>query len=214
MVLPALALGAALLGPFWNKPFTIDDPFFLAQARHVLDEPLNPMDFEFFWMSQRFRVKHLAVNGPTLAYVLAPVAWLGAPEWAAHATVFAFLALGLVCFVALARRLGLEPDEAGWAAALLVSTPAVLGMAGTIMPDVPAMAVGVWALERCAAYRDEGRWQQGVAASLLIVLAATFRVHTVLLAGVGAALLIGEPLLARARSIGWLRLWPVGAGAA
>ena len=40
--MPAILLGAALLAPFWDKPYTIDDPFFLEQARQVLADPLHP----------------------------------------------------------------------------------------------------------------------------------------------------------------------------
>ena len=164
--MPAILLGAALLAPFWDKPYTIDDPFFLEQARQVLADPLHPNDFEFTWVGETWSVAEIAVSGPGMAYLLAPVVRAGAPEPLAHLLGFALLALAAVALCSLSARLGATPEETTGAALLLVSRPAVLVMSGTVMPDVPGMALGLWGVERCAAFRERGHWWQGLAGAV------------------------------------------------
>ena len=49
LAVPAIVVASLLLLPFLNKPFTIDDPLFLREARHALVDPLHPADFEQVW---------------------------------------------------------------------------------------------------------------------------------------------------------------------
>ncbi len=46
---PALLLATVCLLPFLNKPFLIDDPWFLTIAKQVVKHPEHPMDFEICW---------------------------------------------------------------------------------------------------------------------------------------------------------------------
>ena len=48
---PAIFVASLLLLPVLNRPFTIDDPLFLREARHALADPLHPADFEQVWNS-------------------------------------------------------------------------------------------------------------------------------------------------------------------
>ena len=91
-----------------------------------------------------------------------------------------------------ALRLGLDLTQARYAALLTAACPAVLGMAGTVMPDVPAMLLTILGVERIVAWRDEHKWQQAAAATGWLTLAALTRTHTILvLAGVFIFLLDG-----------------------
>ena len=165
---PAFLWIAVVCAVFSDKAFTIDDPFFLAQANQVLEEPLNPSGFDIVWGPKLGRASEVSPTGPGMAYILAPTAALGGREWVAHLTVFAFLAAGAWVAVAMARRLGATPNEARLVSLALVSVPTVLAMAGTAMPDVPAMAVGLLGLERTLAFRDGRRTTQGIAVSFAL----------------------------------------------
>jgi hypothetical protein len=46
LAVPALLWIAVLFVAYSDKAYTIDDPFFLAQAQQVLSEPLNPSGFD------------------------------------------------------------------------------------------------------------------------------------------------------------------------
>ncbi len=190
--LPALLLSLILLAPFFNKAFTIDDPVFLEEARHVLSDPLHPSAFEMVWRYQPERVSQLVPTGPVIAWLLAPSVMAGGSEWAAHAIELAMLWLGILATVSLARRFELTGPWPAVAGLLVVAMPTVLAMAGTAMPDVPAMAIGVAGLERLVAWRDERKWWQALLAALLLGLAPLTRPHLLPLLGVGAILLFGS----------------------
>ena len=73
---PAMVVASLLLLPFLNKPFTIDDPLFLREARHALVDPLHPADFEQVWNAgDRQKLSQYLLGGTLPAYVLAPVDW-------------------------------------------------------------------------------------------------------------------------------------------
>jgi hypothetical protein len=68
--------------------------------------------------------------------------------------------------------------------------PAVLAMAGTAMPDVAAMSLGVAGMERLLAWSQDRRAHQATLAAALLGLAALSRSHLGLLLPVGAVLLL------------------------
>ena len=190
---PALLLASMTLLPFAGKAFTTDDTFFLFSARHALVDPLHPSAFEMTWDRVPQRASQIAPTGPVMAWLLVPAVLAGGSETVAHLVSLAFLLLAILATVSLALRLG---SPAGWAAAagvLLVATPAVLGMAGTAMPDVPAMALGVVGIERLVAWRDEGRVSDGVLAALFLGVAPLARTHLIAALGVGLFFLAGTP---------------------
>lgn len=49
---PALLLAAVCLLPFLNKPFLVDDPYFLDMAKQIVQHPAHPMDFEICWIDR------------------------------------------------------------------------------------------------------------------------------------------------------------------
>jgi hypothetical protein len=199
---PALILAACLLLPFHDKAFTIDDPIFLLAARNAVADPLHPTAFDIAWHDAPERV------GPTFAlmsWLLVPAVLSDKPESVAHVIELLFFWLALLATVSLAIRLGSTPHWAMAAGLLLAATPVALGMAGTAMADLPAMALGVSGLERLVAWKQERRLHQALLAALLLGLAPFARPHTALLLGIGSLLLVGDFL----SSAGWRATKPV-----
>ena len=189
IALPAIALSVAVLLPFVGSAYTIDDTLFLREAEHMLRDPLHPTAFTMVWGEAPERFSTILSSGPVGAALLLPAVIHGGAEWIAHGMQIVMLALALLGTARLALRLGLEPQTARMATLVVACTPAVLGMAGTAMPDVAAMTFGVWAVERMYAFREEGRWHQGAAALVLLAVGVLTRAHLVLLAPIGALLL-------------------------
>jgi hypothetical protein len=203
-------VAALVLLPFLEKAFTTDDTFFLVQAKQVLKDPLQPTAFEMVWLDVPERASHIAPAGPAMAFLLAPVVAAGGVEWMGHLLQLVLLSGALIGTVALALRLGLARWWAGAAGLLVAVSPAVLGMAGTVMPDLAAMAFGVLGLERLIAWRQDRRLHAAVLAVLFLAIAALARSHLVILPAIGALLVAGEffePASWRERP--WARWMPV-----
>jgi len=199
---------------FAHKAYTIDDSYFLFQARHVLVDPVHPSAFDIQWFNRYGRASELSPTGPGMAYILTPVVALGAPEWAARVVMYLFLSLATVGLVRLGLRFGLTAGESVASTLLLISFPAVMGMAGTSMPDIPAMAMGLWAMERWVAFLANGRWLAGGLAALLMCMAILTRTHAVMLLAVCPILLgldqdPGTERLSIPASLRLRRLWPL-----
>lgn len=207
-----VVIAVLALAPFLDKAFTIDDPVFLLEARHALTDPLHPTAFSMVWNTEvPERVSAVVPSGPVAAWLLVPAAAAGGSERLAHAMQLLMLVLAAAALVSLALRLGLAP---GWAAAtgvLLVTTPVVLGMAGTAMPDVPAMALSILGLERLVAWRQEGGWRRAVPGAALLALAPLARSHLAVLLAFGPFIVGADLLLrpGRVRALARL-LWPFG----
>jgi hypothetical protein len=203
---PGALLAAILLLPFAGKAFTIDDTVFMRQAEWVLSDPLHPSALTMVWseIPRPLRLSQVMPTGPLMAWLLAPAAAAGGSEIVAHLIQILLLVVAVVEVAALALRLGFDDDVARLASLLLASTPAVLGMAGTAMPDVAAMTFALVGIERLCAWSDEGRVAQGVAAALALGLAPLARSHVALLLGL-APFLLERPW----RGSAWKRWWPV-----
>jgi len=213
--LPAFVVALAVLLPFHDKAFTIDDTLFLRQAQHALTDPLHPTAFEMVWseIPQPTRMSAIMPSGPLMAYLLVPCVLAGGEEWVGHLVQLLLFGLGIGATAALALRLDRSAAEAGTAALVLAVTPTALAMAGTCMPDIPAMAFGVLAIERLVAWRQDGRLHQAMAAAVALALAVLARSHLVLLCGVGAILLAGDAAsIRRWRELPWRRFLPLALG--
>ncbi len=188
--LPAVVIAIALLVPFLGAAFTVDDVTFLLQARHVLGDPWHPTAFDMVFHGERIRLSRNLVTGPVMAYMLVPAVLVGGKEWAAHILQIALLALAYLATASLALKLGASRMQAGFAALLVVGTPAVIGMAATAMPDVAAMAFSVAAVERLSEFHRHRRPSNALAAAMMLALAVLSRPHTLLIAGC-APLVVG-----------------------
>jgi 4-amino-4-deoxy-L-arabinose transferase-like glycosyltransferase len=183
----ALALAAVVLLPFLGKAYTIDDPVFLHEARALLSDPLHPAAFELVWSSERrLRASEFLPGGPVAPYLLVPLALAGWREWAGHLLMLVYFGIAILGTAALARRLGLSPWVQGAAALLAASAPAALGMAGTVMPDVPAMMFAVLGMERMVAWVETHRHRAAIAAAVFLAFAALTRINLLVLLAVAA----------------------------
>jgi hypothetical protein len=203
---PAMVVASLLLLPFLNKPFTIDDPLFLREARHALVDPLHPADFEQVWNAgDRLKLSQYLLGGTLPAYVLLPVVALGGREWMAHLYQLLLLSGFLIASVSVARRLGCDRRQANTVGLLIASNPVTLAMAATCMPDVMAMMFGMAGMDRLLLFREERRWGAGLSSGLLLAAAVLCRVSTAPLLLV-AALLLMPATWKRAAEC----LWPLG----
>jgi 4-amino-4-deoxy-L-arabinose transferase-like glycosyltransferase len=178
---PALLAIVLALSPFLDKAFTIDDTLFLRVAEHALVEPLAPMAFTYTWSDHSERMSELLANGPLGGYLLVPTVLAGGAEWVAHLTWWVLFALAVLATVSLALRIGLPALYAAFAGVLVATAPAVLALASTNMPDVPAMALATLGMERLFAWRKEQRWHQAAVAAVALALAPLARSQTLLL---------------------------------
>jgi hypothetical protein len=190
-----MLIAAILLLPFLNTPFTIDDPIYLNEARHVLADPLHPQAFDIVWSADfRLRASQILPGGIAAPYLLIPTAIAGYTEWAGHATELILLLAAIVVTAKTALRLGLDRDQARIAALLTATCPAVVPMAATVMPDIAALAFAIFGMERILIWSDVWRsgrnWHQAIAAACVLTLAALTRTHTLLLLAPAAVLLL------------------------
>ncbi len=207
---PAILVASLLLLPFLNKPFTIDDPLFLREAKHALVDPLHPADFEQVWNAgDRLKLSQYLLGGTLPAYVLSPVAALGGREWMAHLYQLLLLCGFLIASVSVALRLGCDRRQANTVGLLIASNPVTLAMAATCMPDVMAATFGMAGMDRLLLFREERRWGAGLASGLLLAAAVLCRASTAPLLLVAALLLM--PVTAKQAAE---RLWPLGIAAA
>jgi 4-amino-4-deoxy-L-arabinose transferase-like glycosyltransferase len=113
--------------------------------------------------------------------VLLPLALAGWQEWAGHLLILAYFGIAIVATVALARRFGLSPWAQQAAGLLTASAPVALGMAGTVMPDIPAMMFTALGMERFIAWTERHRWTAGISAAAFLALAVLTRINLLVL---------------------------------
>ncbi len=188
---PGMILAALVLAPFLNTPFTIDDPAFLIEARHALEDPLHPQAVDIVWTGDVWmRASHLFPGGVAVPFLLIPAVLSNHPETVGHLTQLLLLLLALHLTALIALRLGLDQRGATVAVLLTAATPAVLGMAGTVMPDIGAMAFTVLGIERLLAWREGRKWYQAAAVVVWLTLAILTRVHLLLILGAAFVFLL------------------------
>jgi hypothetical protein len=204
-------IAAAFLLPFLNKPFLIDDPYFLAMGRQIVHSPLRPMNFDVCWNIVPYCTKayELTPGNTLMGYALVPVVLSGTHEWMAHAMQILFVWVAVLAMSSLILRLGWSGEYAILGTLLLVSIPPLLPMASTSMPDVLALAVGLLGMEQLAAWKQERRWYQGALAGLALGLSGIARAHLALLLPVGALFLADtvDPRVLLMRLRRSIRMW-------
>jgi len=127
----AVVLGLGL--PFVGSALKIDDPLYLAAARHVLAHPLDPLGGASFWHDEPGRLFEDLYNPPLVAYVLAPAAALGGSERTVHLLMLGLAVAAVLALADVGRGLGAPP---GLAVAVAAS-PALLACGVSAMTDVP-----------------------------------------------------------------------------
>jgi len=134
----------AVLLPFVDKAFHVDDTLFLWTARQIVERPWDFYGFHGNWDGALSPAVDIIKNPPLAAYYMAAAGFLGGfSEKTLH---FAFM---LPAFMAvwgtysLARRMG---TTALVAAFLCLATPAFLVSSTTLMCDTMLVAFWVWAV--------------------------------------------------------------------
>jgi len=183
------------VAPYLNKAFTIDDPWFLLEARQILKTPVQPMSFPICWMGEDICLKRAGAVPPGAAqglmgYLLVPVILTGGAEWVAHLIELLLACVAVLAMVDLALRLGFSVKQSTAGALLLVALPPFLPMTNTAMPDLPAAALALAGTTCALAWKQERRRWAGVGAAVLLALASYARPQIALLLPVLAILLL------------------------
>jgi 4-amino-4-deoxy-L-arabinose transferase-like glycosyltransferase len=174
----------AILAPFLNKAFHIDDPLFLWIAQQISHHPGDPYGFAANWYISAQPMFSIMQNPPASSYYMALVAnFLGWSEPAMHGAFLVPAIAAVAGTFFLARRLSGSPLLA---ALLLLFTPVFLVSATGLMCDVWLLAFWVWSIE-C--------WKRALErnSAWFLFLASVLVAAAVLTKYFGAALL---PLLA------------------
>lgn len=160
----------AVLLPFANKPFHIDDPAYLWTAQQITAAPFDFYGFDVYMNGVRIPMHMEMQNPPLLSYFLAGVAKIsGWNEEPMHALIFAFTLAAILGSYLLAQRFCTN----AWAVALAVlSAPGFYVSASTIMTDIPMLAFYVWAAHFWLVGYDKANHGFMLSASVLIALAA------------------------------------------
>jgi hypothetical protein len=191
---PGILVAALCLLPFLGKAFTIDDPYFLAEAEQALRTPRTPAAVPICWDNIGFArpLRDVGSVSVVMGYVLMPVVLLQGKEWVGHSIDLLLLSIAVIATVSLAFRCGAGKTEAMLAGALFASFPVVLMMAGTIMPDILATTLGVIGIERLLAWKADGRLGQAWAAGIALGLAPVARSHTLFFLPIGFLMLSAD----------------------
>jgi hypothetical protein len=135
----------ALLLPFLNKAYHIDDPLSLWTARHILDDPLRFFDYTINWTGVDGKAYLIIKNPPLSMFYMALVgAIFGFSEPVIHAAFLLPAALVGFGSYRIALRFCSRPLLAAFATVL---TPAVLISASDVMTTLSMLAFYVVALD-------------------------------------------------------------------
>lgn len=133
----------ALLVPFLNKAFNVDEPLFLWSADQIRQDPLHPYYLHVNWYGLNQPMATVMQNPPLHSYFLAAVQiCLGTSELCVHLAMLLPTVLCVLAVYDLARSIGANPVAA---ALWMLVTPVFLVSASTAMCDVPMLAWWLWA---------------------------------------------------------------------
>ena len=96
-----------LCAPFLGEAYHIDEPYYLAVARQILDSPLHPGGFLYNADGHGALLSKGFATGPFVSYLLAlPMKWTGGVEWKLRLACLPFdLAAALALFLLAGRFL-------------------------------------------------------------------------------------------------------------
>jgi len=196
-LLLSILLPLALLAPFANKAYHIDDPLYLWSAKQILKDPFDYYGAIANKWGTNEPLSDIMVIPPGYPYFLALVArlfgWGEVPMHLAMALTASALGAGIYL---LASRLCARP---GLAAALAILSPAFLVSSTTVMTDIPMTALFVWAVYLWLKGLDDNRHGLLFASSVCISLALLFKYTGV----TAVPLLFAYSILAKRRPGAW-----------
>ena len=165
-----IGITVAVLAPFLNKAFHIDDPLFLWMAQQIAKHPFDPYGFSINWASFPEPMWQQMQNPPLCSYYIAGVGSLiGGSEPSLHLAFLFWATMSILATFAIARRFCREPFTA---ALLTLFTPAFLISATNVMCDVMLLALWLWSIELWLAGLEKNR-NSLLAVSALLAAAAT-----------------------------------------
>jgi len=151
--------------PFVTRAVSIDAPVFIAVARQIIAQPLDPFGFQMIWDPTSPDAWVFNRNPPLVSYYLA--LWIrlfGEVDTWLHVAMLPFSLLAGLSFLGIARR---SAGAGARPALLLIATPAYLVLATTLMLDIPLlgfMLFAVYAMLR-GAEEENARWQLAAGAA-------------------------------------------------
>lgn len=152
VVLAFAALPALLM---LGKPFHMDEPLFLAPARHIVSDPLHPLDFQFNWYGRGVPMASINNTPPLMLYTLAG-AWklTDGREWAMR---LLFVPANLLAAAALYLLAGIFLSEPLGPVLVILAGPAYLINMNLLYPEVLAASFGFWGLYLLAVALEKKR---------------------------------------------------------
>ncbi|MHB2026183.1 MAG: glycosyltransferase family 39 protein [Elusimicrobiota bacterium] len=176
-LIAALAFVAFAFTPFMGKAFHMDEPLFLAPARHILKDPFHPLAFNFNWYGQKVPMSSVNNTPPLFLYLLA-IAWktTGGKEFPMRLFFLPFDLLSAGAIYLLARKFLKRPLLP--ALAVLASPGYLLGF-NLLYPDKPAAAFGflglyAWVRGMDADASRGQAWKTAAGASLALALLSKY----------------------------------------
>jgi len=136
-------IAIALIAPFANKAFHIDDPLFVWAAKHIQSHPADPYGFNVNWYSEKTAMWHITKNPPLASYYMALAAFF--VGWTEKAIHLAFLIPAIAVFwgtYLFAKKFCSRPILA---TLFGLATPAFIVSSTTVMCDVMMLAFWMWA---------------------------------------------------------------------
>src|SRR3990170_177948 len=168
IILAAVTL--AVLLPFADKAFHMDDTLFLWTARQIIERPWDFYGFQGNWDGALAVAPEIIKNPPIAAYYMALAGWFaGFSEKTLHLVFMLPAFMAVWGAYALARRMTMMPLLA---ALLGLATPAFLVFSTTLMCDVLMLAFWVWAAFFWIRGVEDGSRFSLVLSGVLIALAA------------------------------------------
>ncbi|MEK7858711.1 MAG: glycosyltransferase family 39 protein [Elusimicrobiota bacterium] len=188
-----LAFVCLLFIPFSGKAFHMDEPLFLAPARHITTDPLHPLDFQFNWYGRSVPMSAVNNTPPLMLYALAGAIKLSGEREAATRLLFLpFDLLAAAALYFLARRFLSRPLMP---VLIVIASPAYMICLNLLYPEKLAAAFGfcgLYALVR-GVDEEQPRWFWGSATLLMAALLSKYAAVLFLLPAAGYALHRGVP---------------------
>jgi hypothetical protein len=163
-LLVVLGFTLAASAPLLFKPFHIDEPFFLAIAGRILQDPLHPLD-KLYATGGRLIPMRQACDTPLLfCYVLAAALKVsGGVEWLTRLLLLPFDGLSAAALYLIAARFLKRPL---WPALVCLAAPGWLLNFSHLMGEKALCAFALWSLYALIRGVDDGdaRWYWSAAA--------------------------------------------------
>ena len=169
----------------WGKAWQIDEPFFLALARRILEAPGDPLGFTFNWYGRAQPMAEINNTPPLFLYLSAAALKLsGGGEYATRAFFFPFDLAAAWGLLALAARFLKRPL---WPTLAVVLGPAWMINLNHFMPERVMAGLAFPALWLLVVGVEEKNRRAYWGAAALAALALLTKVNAVFLLGPGLA---------------------------